>query len=378
MSSQPSKCMVIIPTLNEADNIERLITEVFLTLKNKNAYIVDVLIADGGSTDSTLIQVEKLKKINPKHLYIVKIKKRGLGLAYIQSFKYSLRRSYDTFVMMDADFSHDPSHIPSLLKKIDDGYDYVIGSRYIKGGITRKRTVKSYLANAFAKLMLDLKGDIQDMTGGFKAIRVSALKTVNLDAIKASGFVFQVNLLHDFSKQGYKIAEVPITFKNRKSGRSKMRLSDVLEFIYLTYRLNPNSRVRRLIRFCLVGASGVMVNLAVLVLLVQVFSVNPPIAYAVALEVSIISNFCLNHLYTFRAAITSPKSQRHDSIPTLFNKLIRYNLITLGGAAISFAVFYLFYKLGLHYIPSDLIAIIAATAWNYYMSVKIVWKLVDE
>jgi len=291
-------------------------------------------------------------------------------------------KAYFAVILMDADFSHNPQHIPLLLEALERGNDYVIGSRYVKGGVTHNwpvsRSIKSRLANTFARIMLDMKHNVRDLTGGFKAIRVSSLKQINLDSLKASGFVFQVNLLHEFSKRGFKITEVPIEFKNRSRGRSKMRLRDILEFLYLTYRLNPHSRIRRLIRFCFVGASGTIVNLAVLIMLVQAFRVSPPVAFVAALEVSIVSNFFLNHFYTFRAAVTSPKSKRHDSAGILLSKLFRYNLVALGGAAISFIVFYAFYKLRLNYVPADLLAIIAATAWNYYLSVKIVWKLVDE
>ena len=374
------RVLVVLPTYNEADNIEPMVGAIFKVAAKLPEHELDILVVDDNSPDGTAERVVGLQK-KRTDLHLVKGRKQGLGKAYRRGFKHGLGlKPYFAVVMMDADFSHDPKTIPSLLKALASA-DYVIGSRYVRGGGTSgnwptKRLMQSKLANFLARQLVGLKIDVRDLTSGFKAIRATALKQIPLDDIPASGYVFQVSLLHAVSKQGFRVREVPITFGDRLAGQSKLGLRDMVEFLYLTYRLNPNSTVRRLLRFGLVGAAGTLVNLAVLVGLVRLAHLSVWLGAAIAIEVSIISNFSLNHLYTFRLVrIAGPK----DSLSSLLTKLFRYNLITLGGAAITYGVFALGYKgLGLHYIVADLIAIILAMAWNYWMSVRIVWRVVDK
>jgi len=380
--SAGSPSLIILPTYNEAENIVRLIDELALVSKKISGNPLDILVVDDKSPDGTARLVRQQEKKYHGRVHLISGRREGLGRAYVRGFEFALTDGrFNSVVMMDADFSHDPWQVPLLLNALEQGSDYAIGSRYINGGKVeswpRARKLQSFIANTFARVMLDMKHDVRDLTGGFKAIRVSALEKVGLDSLKASGYVFQVNLLHEFSKHGFRITEVPIKFKDRTLGQSKMRLGDVLEFVYLTYRLNPNSRARRLIRFCLVGVSGTLVNLVVLIIGVQI-GLSPLTAFIAALEGSIISNFSLNHIYTFRAALTSPRTRKRDSVRGLMAKLVKYNLVALGGAAISLVVFYGLYHLGLYYVPADLLAIIAATGWNYFMSVRLVWKMVDE
>jgi len=377
------RVLLVVPTYNEADNIASLIEESRKATKPLHGYSLGILIVDDNSPDGTGRVVNKLQK-NDKKLHLLSGKKAGLGKAYVRGLKHGLALGgYDIIMTMDADFSHDPHSIPSLVNAIEDGADYAIGSRYVRGGRTSgwpmHRKLNSRSANFIARVLLDLQYDIRDLTGGFKALRVSALKTINLDAIRASGYAIGINLLHEFSKQGYKISEVPITFSNRNQGRSKLRLRDVLEFLYISYRLNPDSRIRRIIRFSMVGASGAVVNLGTLFILVNYLELPVLLSGAIAIEVSIISNFFLNHTYTFRAAYTSPKTLRRDTLKALLTKLLKYNLIYIGGAAIAFTVFATAHQaLGIHYLLADAISILVAMSWNYWMSIRIVWKVVDE
>ena len=375
------KVLVVLPTYNEADNIEPMVGAIFKVAARLPNYEIDILVVDDNSPDGTAERVARLQK-SRAGLHLIKGCKQGLGKAYRRGFKHGLGlKPYFAVVMMDADFSHDPKVIPALLAALEAGADYVIGSRYVAGGGTTgnwptKRLLQSKLANFLARHLVGLDTKVHDLTSGFKAVRASALKQIPLDDIPASGYVFQVSLLHAFSSRGFRVREVPIMFGDRRAGKSKLGLRDMAEFLYQTYRLNPDSRVRRLLRFCLVGASGTLVNLAVLIGLVRLAHLPVLLAAAIAIEVSIVSNFSLNHLYTFRLVrIAEPK----DSPVSLLIKLFRYNLITLSGAAITYAVFALGYKmLGLHYVLADLIAILLATAWNYWMSVRIVWRVVDR
>jgi len=377
------KLLVIIPTYNEASNIGTLVSEIFLVSKKVPQWTFEVLVVDDNSPDGSADIVRKMQSRNRK-LHLLTGPKTGYGKAYLRGFDWALsKKTYDAFLMMDADFSHDPKAIPSLLKAIDNGADYVIGSRYVNGGVIAEdwsliRGHMSRGANWFAHLLVGTIG-VTDFTGGFKAIRYSALKELNLSNIRASGYVFQVNLLHEFSHKGFKITEVPITFRNRQAGVSKMRWQDVIEFIYLTYRLNPESRVRRLVRFGFVGAGGTVVNLVVISTLIRIFHWAVLPADAIAIETSIVSNFLLNYFYTFRASITSPSKGYTDTVDVIILKLLKFNTVMFGGASISFIIFSLSYKLlGLTYLTADLIGIVAAMGLNYWLNVRVIWGLVDD
>ena len=366
--------LVVVPTYNEAENIRPLLAGVEKALAG---YQFDVLFVDDNSPDGPAEIVRKLQ-VKSLNVYLLSGEKEGLGKAYIRGLTYGLKlKKYDGVVTMDADLSHDPADIPRLLNELENGADYVIGSRYVRGGridagYSWLRRAQSTGANFIARYFVDSQTNVKDLTGGFKAIRASRLKTIPLDTIDASGYVFQVGLLYEFAKRGYKIREVPIVFHARQHGQSKLRLRDALEFLSLTFRLNPRARVPRLIRFASVGASGTIVNLVILTGLVKLMRVNVDTAYLVALESSIISNFTLNHLFTFG-------SVRESARPSTLGKLWRYNAVSFGGVAISFVVFELVYHaLGWNYILADLLGIVAAMSWNYWLSVKVVWRIVDS
>ncbi|HEX7633410.1 MAG TPA: glycosyltransferase family 2 protein [Candidatus Saccharimonadales bacterium] len=377
INSLPRRVLIVIPTYNEAQNIKPLVAAIGNVFAGQKTYAADMLFVDDTSPDGTADIVRQLQGRN-KHIYLLSGTKAGLGRAYVRGFEYGLGLgNYFAVVMMDADLSHDPAVIPSMLGQLEQGADYVIGSRYIKGGTTeyaRHRQLNSMIANLVAKHFIDIKTNTKDLTAGFKAIRRTALETIPLRDIAASGYVFQVSLLYEFAKRGFVVREVPITFHERHHGVSKLGLHDILEFLRLTYSLNPQSRVRRMIRFATVGASGTLVNLAVLITLVNALHTEVMIAYAVALETSIISNFFLNHWFTFR-------SVREDNSPSLaaqIAKFGRYNLVALAGATIAWLIFSFCYKaLGMWYVPADLLGIVASMSWNYWLSVRLVWRIID-
>ncbi len=372
------KLLVIIPTYNESENVAPIIEAVFNATKVLSEWTTDILIVDDMSPDGTADIVRGLQKSNTAGaIHLLLGKKSGLGKAYIRGFQFGLKHPYDTFVMMDADFSHDPKAIPRMLDIMEGGEDYVIGSRYTPGGAIpgdwpMLRVINSKAANWLAKLLTGIDPRVTDITGGFKVINRKSLEQIDLESIYATGYFFQVNLVHAFLEKGFSIAEVPIVFTDRKFGTSKMKFKDIAEFVYRAYRLNPQSQVRQLIRFCIVGASGTIVNLGILTLLVKGFHTQVLIADLFAIELSIISNFFFNHYYTFR--------HRHDADEQarLITKLAKFNVGSLSGAAMSFSIFAIFFKfLGWHYIPADIFAIGCSMAWNYWVSTKYIWKVVD-
>jgi dolichol-phosphate mannosyltransferase len=213
--------IVIIPTYNEKENIEKIIRKVFSL---NDAF--HVLIVDDGSPDGTATIVKNLFSEFPERLFIEERKgKLGLGTAYIHGFKWALGRDYDFIFEMDADFSHDPEDLPRLLNACkNEGADLAIGSRYVKGGDVKNwpwdRILMSYFASVYVRIVLWFP--IKDTTAGFKCYRKRVLETIDLDAIKFMGYAFQIEMKYTAWKLGFKVVEIPITFIDRKEGVSKM------------------------------------------------------------------------------------------------------------------------------------------------------------
>lgn len=371
------RALVLLPTYNEAENIESICRAILAVEPRIPDYSLEILVIDDNSPDGTSDIVKKLALELPA-IHLINGQKAGLGKAYLRGFRYGLdQRVYDAFIMMDADFSHPPSSLPALLATLEQGNDYVIGSRYVHGGAIPgnwplRRIINSKFANFLARTLVGIDRRITDLTGGFKAIRATAMEQIDLDNINAAGYVFQVSLLHAFLSKDFRVAESPIIFADRQFGTSKMKLRDILEFMYRAYQLNPDSSLRRMIRFALVGASGAFVNLVALTLLVNGFGVNTVLAYVMAVELSIISNFFANHLYSFKGAAVPEDSG------SLLVKLGKFNVGTFGGALLSLLIFTLLHKVvGMNYILADLCAIVLSMGWNYWISTRMVWKVVD-
>lgn len=235
------KAIVVIPTYNEVDNIERLINQIFRIEPD-----INILIVDDNSPDGTYKVVEKLME-NDKRLHLIKrAGKMGLGTAYCEGFKYAIDRGFDIIFEMDADFSHDPNEIPNFLKEIEN-YDLVIGSRYISGvnvvNWPLRRLFLSYMANLYTRVITGMP--IKDATGGFKCFRAEFLKKLNLDEIKSNGYGFQIEVNFKLWKKGAKIKEIPIIFIDRRSGVSKMNKHIIWEAIFLVWKLKILSLFRK-------------------------------------------------------------------------------------------------------------------------------------
>lgn len=211
------KSLIVIPTYNEKDNIALLIAEI-------EKYVsTDILIIDDNSPDGTALVVKELQKTKP-HLYLIERPgKQGLASAYLRGFQYAIDKNYDAVFEMDADFSHNPKYLPVFLEKIKEN-DLVIGSRYIKGGgvqnWSRFRMFISKGGNLYARLILFCP--IHDITGGYKCYKVETLKKIDLSKITSEGYSFQIETDYLFYKNGFKVAEIPIIFEERREGQSKM------------------------------------------------------------------------------------------------------------------------------------------------------------
>ena len=215
--------LVIIPTYNEKENVEKML-ETVMSLE----YPFDVLIVDDGSPDGTARLVEEMAKSYPERIHILKRKgKLGLGTAYIAGFKWALERSYDYIFEMDCDFSHNPQDLVRLrIPCAEGGAGVTVGSRYVKGGgvvdwpISRRLISKG--ASIYVNTVLWL--GVKDSTAGFVAYKREVLEAINLDAVRFIGYAFQIEMKYRAKRLGFKIAEVPISFSDRILGTSKMSL----------------------------------------------------------------------------------------------------------------------------------------------------------
>src|SRR5574344_300217 len=215
-----SSKIVIIPTYNEKENIEKIIREI-LSLKES----FHILVVDDGSPDGTADIVKRLQYDFNGSLHIIeRAGKQGLGTAYITGFNWSITHKYDYIFEMDADFSHNPQDLPKLYDACSNGADLAIGSRYCKGISVINwpigRVIMSYYASAYVRKVLGMK--IFDTTAGFKCYRREVLEKIDFDKIRMKGYGFQIEMKYNTFKLGFKIVEVPIIFVDRTEGTSKM------------------------------------------------------------------------------------------------------------------------------------------------------------
>ena len=225
------KTLVLIPTYNEKGTIKELINAVL-------RYNVDILVVDDNSPDGTWKIVKELSKKNKKVHLLLRKGKRGRGYAGIAGFKYAIKKNYKYIIEMDSDFSHDPTYILLFLKEIKN-YDVVLGSRMVAGGKDRERTFAritiSKLANLYIRTILGIK--IRDCTSGYRCFKKEVLKNINLDEIKARGPAIVQEILYKIHLKGVRIKEIPIEFKERKQGHSKLTFSNLLESYLSIIRL---------------------------------------------------------------------------------------------------------------------------------------------
>jgi dolichol-phosphate mannosyltransferase len=229
------KAVVIVPTYNERDNIDVLLDDL-LSLPAD----LSVINVDDNSPDGTGAAADTWAARYPDRVRVVhRAGKLGLGTAYIAGFRRALEAGFDRIMTMDADFSHHPRYIPSLLD-LSRAHDLVIGSRYVAGGgtlnCTAKRKALSQGANSFAKVMLGLRA--QDCTAGFRCYRRQVLQAIDLDSIRSNGYSFLIEMIFYVQRRGFSIGEVPIIFEDRRRGTSKISRNEVIRALQTVERLS--------------------------------------------------------------------------------------------------------------------------------------------
>lgn len=235
--------LVITPTYDERKNIARLVE---LTLAQDPR--LDILIIDDGSPDGTGAVADDLARDNDRVHVIHRAGKQGLGTAYLEGFRWGLARDYAWLFEMDADFSHDPAHLPQFLEAIGE-YDVVLGSRYLDGRVTVvnwpvTRLLLSYFANVYARTVTGLP--VADATSGYKCFRRAVLEAIELDRVESEGYAFQIEMSLRAWKKGFRIGEIPIVFVDRTTGASKMSKSIIREAVWKVWKLRLLTVIRRL------------------------------------------------------------------------------------------------------------------------------------
>lgn len=377
------KIVVIIPTYNERANISKLIPtlekDIFPQMKHHKLHI---LVVDDKSPDGTAEEVQKFMK-EWSNIKLLSGNKKGLGYAYVRGMQYAMKEMDAEAVMeFDADFQHDPNDIPRLVEAMDDGADYVIGSRYVEGGSIPKewgldRKVLSIFGNLFTRVVWG-NFEIHDMTSGFKLARTSYLKKLDLDNLLSNNFAYKMQILHDIVKTGAKVKEVPIAFLEREVGKSKISQKDQFESFYVVLRLGMYP-YKRFIQFLVVGGTGFFLQFLTVYIAIHV-GVEQFIAAMIGGETAILSNFILNNLWTFG----DTKAIKEQG--SFFKRLVKFNLASLASIGIQGGVvYYAVHALGEHLylfgfdVPTSMVILVPTILLiviplNYFIYNKVIWK----
>lgn len=354
----------IIPTFNEKENIGRMIESILNIGKKYKNWDTYILIVDDQSPDNTSSIVKDYqKKFNNIHL--IQKKKEGLGTALIKGYDYAINTlGADVVIPNDADFQWDPEDFPSLLEKIEEGYDVVVASRHIPGGKVIGwnwfRKINHDISNYFLAWWLAGVREVKDHAGNFKAIRVkNILDKVSLNKMKNAGFSFQLHILYELSKVGAKFVEVPVIFKERRFGVSKIGfnryyLRDVVEYIKSSFLIRAD-RSKSFIKYCIVGGIGFLIQTIISKILITL-RIQPGISVSIGAEGAILCNFIFNNHWTFR----------HKKIIGLrvLKKYMQFNVVAIGAVIIQG----LTVGIGTHFY--------GVSTWFYFMVGSIIFLVV--
>lgn len=366
------KVVIIIPTYNEAEIIEKTISEIFQATATNVDMHINLLVFDSGSTDTTQDVIAKLQALN-KCLYLqTEEKKSGLGSAYLSAMRYALDvMQADIVVEFDADLSHQPKYLPFLLEKMK-GYDVAIGSRYVPGGSVPadwgwQRKLLSKLGNYTARLMLTWQ--YKDFTSGFRATRRLALMKVLPAKFLSANYAYKLELLWLLHKNHAKIVEYPIDFVNRQLGVSKLPANSIFDALSVLVKLRF-LEAKNFFKMCLVGCSGIIVQCVIYNVLRQ--NLSPISAARYAVLAALINGFILNSRFTFKQRRFQNNYQK---LKALF-LFAGYSVLTIMGQSY-------WLQLGIKYFGAgklrENIIMLSGIAFgsiiNYIAYSRVVWKI---
>lgn len=376
--------VIVLPTYNERDNVSTLVPALFKIQQDLKEWNLIVLVVDDNSPDKTARAVSVLQKKFPK-LFLLSGKKEGLGKAYQRGFTYALKKLRpDVLFEMDADWSHDPKKIPAFLEAIDAGSDMVIGSRYMKGGSIPQnwawyRKIFSILSNLFARVgFMHLKQ--REWTNGFRAIRTWVVEK-NLPSMGLyNGYVFQIAFLDKTFKLGACINEVPIHFRDRNSGESKINAPQYIWHI-IRYVLTHSS----FIRYVIVGLVGFSIDFLIAYLLITYHVVSKVLANMISAEIAIISNFTWNDLWSFNHKRIKGTARSFLKQFLVFNLIASGSILIQGGGLGLLLALLGDRQINMHYFTMQswlvykiFIITFIIIPYSYLLYNKIVWKKNDN
>ena len=392
--SQKPVAVIVIPTYNEADNIGRMIeylnTKTFVDIKNKINYLTDdwqmkILVVDGNSPDGTGKVVEKEAKKYDNTFLLTETSKDGIGAAYLKGFKYAMEKLNADFIFeFDGDFQHPPETIPVMLKAIEEGYDYVIGSRKVKGGSNPKgwgfkRVFFSEFGGFVARFMMFFPFKnffkVTDPTTGLKVTRVKDfIDKMDLDwtgdRLLTKSFGYKLQLLFETLKMGAKFKEVPLQFHVRNAGESKIEAKTAKDIFRVAFLLRwYDDFTQKFLKFGTVGFVGYLVNAFFLNIFSKTWSIEW-LAWALSTELAIVSNFTLNNLWTF-------KSQKISGQSKIISKFLQFNLSSVGALLIQTIAGSIGVKIfgsSSRQILLPFIIIFLVLPYNWFMYNKFIWK----
>ena len=362
---------IIIPTYNEEENIGKMIDalEVMLTSNNIHGQI---LVVDDSSKDKTIPIVREKKEKYANLDLIIRESDHGLSQSVVEGFSAA---DSDIFLVIDADFSHPTELIPRMYGLLTEGNDLVIGSRYTKGGGIEdwpiKRRVISKGATFMGKMLFP---GITDPVSGFFGIHRHVVDNAPLTP---RGYKILLEVLG--KGRWNKAVEVPFTFTDREVGESKLKLTTIIQYLLQVMNIGKYAffhhdsmawpEEEKVLRFGLVGASGIVVNMVVLYSLTTYLGIFYLVSSIFAIELSIISNFLLNDYWTF----SKDKTHRLSNI---WHRLGSFHLVSFGGLLINMGVLFILTEfLGVYYLISNLIGIFVAFAWNFFINRNTTWKI---
>jgi dolichol-phosphate mannosyltransferase len=349
-SKPKDKISIIIPTYNEKENIRKIIPEID---KNMDDYDYEILVVDDDSPDGTWKTAEKMSKEYPAVKVIRRKDERGLSSAVIKGFKMA---KGDILCVIDADLSHPPSKLPEVIKPIIEGVgEMVIASRYTEGGGTEGWPAKRRMISKSATLLARFVTSVKDPMSGFIALKKEVIKGVKLNPI---GYKIGLEII---ARGNYKnIVEVPFIFKDRKYGESKLKGTVMREYISHLFSLlfARNSQFKTFVKFCTVGATGTMVNLAVLYTTVEFFLIHYMIGATLAFVVAVTSNYIFNKFWTF-------KYEAKKTIDTAYSYGVFVGVSVIGLGINLIALYFLVEFFNIWYIFAQILAIIVAMSWNF-------------
>ena len=363
------KACVVLPTYNEAENIESITKAIFSMQSNIPTHELYVIVVDDNSPDGTQEIVKQQMQQFPQ-LHLVTGNKVGLGDAYKRGISFAIKTfNPDLLLQMDADGQHDPKLIPEFINLANNDFSLVIGSRFIDGGKTPDfsiwRKFLSILGNWLVRNLGGVK-HVKDCTSGFRCIKANLISKCDFNYLSTKGYSFQSSLVYELIRHGAKPIEIPIIFKDRVKGQSKLTLADQIEFLINIGKITFH-KSEDFIKFCCVGLVGAIVNIGSYLLLERRFQIPSQVAINIAIEISIVSNFFFNNYWTFK--------KRTKKLPT-FIRLVIFNIVSLVTTVIFYNLlfFFLFTKLGINDVVSILVSITAGTISNFTINSILTWR----